>query len=201
MDFFDRLEAKLESVFSGIGSNEDVALDKVLDQVRSIVNLPLDYRVMPDQQSRRHSSGFRILRLIGLGNQDINEIEDVTAPDRDSHGFLSDRGRRQIYCGSVKCNPLDVQFIGDPLLSRTKSYEIPLLVDLAIYASNYLNSRLGFVTASGEDDSLTQQMELYKRTNFRINLRFLADIRNVMFAPAAFYIASFVKSCVVALFR
>lgn len=203
MDLFDRLEEKLESVFSGIGSNEDVALGKVLDQVRSIVNLPLDYRVMPDQQSRRHSNGSRLLRLFGLGNQDITEIEDVMAPDRDSKGLLSDRGRRQIYCGSVKCNPLDVRYIGDPLLSRTKSYEIPLLVDLAIYASHYLNKRLGFVpaTASGDDD-LTQhihEMELYQNTSFRINLRFLADIR-FMIVPAAFYAASFVRSCVVALF-
>ena len=206
MDLFDRLEEKLESVFSGsIGSNEDMALDKVLEQVRLIVNLPLDYRVIPDQPSRRHSNGSRLLRLFGLGNQDNIEFEDAMAPDRDSNGLLSDRGRRQIYSGSVKCNPLDVQYIGDPLLSRAKSYEIPLLVDLAIYASHYLNSRLGFVPApvSGDDD-LTQhfhEMELYKKTSFRINLRFLADVRNVIFVPAAYYFASFVKSCVVALFR
>ena len=74
------------------------------------------------------------------------------------------------------------------MLAPYESHEIPALVDLAVAASNYLNHRLGFVplsslTGNKEDDMLTKnilEMERYNKIVFRVNLRFLADYRNVI---------------------
>jgi len=88
---------------------------------------------------------------------------------------------------------MDVHYIGDPMLARVKSYEIPVLVELTICASKYLNAKLGLVASTPEgdvvggteDNALLKQfreMEEYQKVVFRFNFRFLADSRNIIFA-------------------
>jgi len=207
MDVFDRLEAKLSALFDGkIGTSSDErALENLLAQVRYIVNLPLDYQVLPDEP--RASRGFGLLRVLGLGNMDTSATAGSDAnpaeslfPDRGPDGRLTDLGRQQLHAGLCKCNPLDIHYIGDPMLSRVKSYEFPALVQLTIFVSNYLNRKLGLVPVLppeeeniDEDDKLLQQyreMEQYQKVKFRFNLRFLADSRNSLVLAIFFWWAA-----------
>eukprot|EP00584_Thalassiosira_punctigera_P011090 CAMPEP_0172528684 /NCGR_PEP_ID=MMETSP1067-20121228/2996_1 /TAXON_ID=265564 ORGANISM="Thalassiosira punctigera, Strain Tpunct2005C2" /NCGR_SAMPLE_ID=MMETSP1067 /ASSEMBLY_ACC=CAM_ASM_000444 /LENGTH=1018 /DNA_ID=CAMNT_0013312641 /DNA_START=151 /DNA_END=3204 /DNA_ORIENTATION=- len=192
MDFFDRMDAKLSALFDGKIGSDEAALENILSQVRYLVSLPLDYQVLPEEP--RASSGFRLLRLLGVGAKvAATSAISEKLPDRTLDGKLTDLGRQQIYLGQRKCNPMDIHYIGDPMLARAKSYEISAIVDLNIVVSNYLNKKLGLVppTSGGdfvggaEDDALLKkmrEMEQYQRGGFRINLRCLADYRNVIFA-------------------
>ena len=197
MDVFDRIEVKLNALFSGHVGSDEAALQALLSQVRYLMHLPQDYQVLPEEP---HSSrGW--LRFLGFGSRKDGSllVENLLFPERDAFGKLTDEGRAQIYSGTRKCNPIDVHFVGDPLLARVKSYEIPCLVELTVQVSNYLNRKLGFVS---EEDSVSdgqnsdgdllskhyQEMERYKKTLFRINLRFLADSRNIIFAFVLWWI-------------
>ena len=209
MDMFDRLEAKLNNLFSGKMGSEDAALDSLLTHVRGLVNLPLDYQVLPDEP--RASSGFGLWRLVGLGAKPTGatgaKYENMLAPQRDPDGKLTDVGRQQLYAGLVKCNPLDnVHFIGDPMLARVKSYEIPVLVELTIRLSNYLNRKLDLVPplphteggrADENEDALLKkyhEMEQYQAIKYRINLRLFADSRNIIFFSIIWWMAKTIRS-------
>eukprot|EP00574_Skeletonema_japonicum_P001532 CAMPEP_0201740394 /NCGR_PEP_ID=MMETSP0593-20130828/46279_1 /ASSEMBLY_ACC=CAM_ASM_000672 /TAXON_ID=267983 /ORGANISM="Skeletonema japonicum, Strain CCMP2506" /LENGTH=979 /DNA_ID=CAMNT_0048234705 /DNA_START=76 /DNA_END=3015 /DNA_ORIENTATION=+ len=192
MDIFDRIEARLNALFSGKIGSDKAALQSLLSQVRYLMHLPQDYQVLPEEpkSSRRWGS------FLGLGRHkdESSLVENLLEPERDASGRLTDKGRAQIYAGVRKCNPIDVQFVGDPLLARVKTYEIPVLVELTVQASNYLNDKLGLVSEAEanvvegqtvDEDALSKhynEMERYKKTLFRINLRFLADSRNIIFA-------------------
>lgn len=204
MDMLDRLEAKFNALFEGKIGNEEAALENLLTHVRYLVHLPLDYRVLVDEPAR----GFSLRRLFGLGAKDTATTaasDNVQFPDRGSDGKLTDLGRQQLYAGLCKCNPLDVHYIGDPMLSRVKSYEIPILVELTIRLSNYLNRKLGLVVSSSAPDSGSanvgdsgvmkryREMEQYQKVKFRFNLRFLADSRNVIFASIVWWLVSTIR--------
>lgn len=204
MDMLDRLEAKFNALFEGKIGNEEAALENLLTQVRYLVHLPLDYRVLVDEPAR----GFSLWRLFGLGAKDTASTassDNVQFPDRDSDGKLTELGRQQLYAGLCKCNPLDVHYIGDPMLSRVKSYEIPILVELTISISNYLNRKLGLVASSSALDSGSanvgdsgvmkryREMEQYQKVKFRFNLRFLADSRNIIFASIVWWLVSTIR--------
>lgn len=197
MDFFDRMEAKLSALFDGKIGSEEAALDTLLSQVRYMVSLPLEYQVLPEEPQA--ARGFGLLRLLGLGQNDIPPADAdtgyVNVPERGADGMLTDLGRQQIYAGLRKCDPLDVRYIGDPMLARVKSYEIPALVELTVHVSNYLNRKLGLVSDHAEvggdgiegDDALIKhyrEMQRYEKVVFRVNLRFLADTRNTIFIAA-----------------
>ena len=210
MDFFDRMDAKMNALFDGkIGGSEEAALDTLLVQVRYLVNLPLDYQVLPEEMPA--AKGFGLWRLLGLGSNGVASADKITsvdllAPQRGSDGKLTDLGRQQLYAGLCKCNPIDVGYIGDPMLARVKSYEVPALVELMIRLSNYLNRKLGFVAPqaptdggdlTGDDDILLKhfrKMEEYQKISFRINLRFLADSRNIIFGAIVWWVFSTVRS-------
>jgi len=190
MDIFDRIEARLNSLFSGkIGSNE-AALQSLLSQVRYLMHLPQDYQVLPEEPKCSRGWGS----FLGLGSRKDGTLlaENLLVPERDASGKLTDKGRAQIHSGMRNSNPIDVHFIGDPLLARVKTYEIPALVELTVKASNYLNQKLGLVSEAGvaegqtvDEDALSKhyhEMERYQKTLFRVNLRFLADSRNIIFA-------------------
>mmetsp|Transcript_35076 Transcript_35076/g.71644 ORF Transcript_35076/g.71644 Transcript_35076/m.71644 type:complete len:1018 (+) Transcript_35076:106-3159(+) len=190
MDIFDRIDARLNALFSGkIGSDEN-SLQSLLSQVRYLMHLPQDYQVLPEEPKSSRGWGS----FLGLGSRKDGSslVENLLVPERDASGRLTDKGRAQIYSGMRKCNPIDVHFVGDPLLARVKTYEIPVLVELTVQASNYLNQKLGLVSeadvAEGQttdEDTLSKhyhEMERYQKTLFRINLRFLADSRNIIFA-------------------
>ncbi|KAL7497194.1 hypothetical protein ACHAWT_005241 [Skeletonema menzelii] len=189
MDIFDRIEARLNALFSGKIGSDEAALQSLLSQVRYLMHLPQDYQVLPEEPKSSLGWGS----FLGLGrHKDGSLLENLLVPERDTSGRLTDKGRAQIYSGARKCNPIDVHFVGDPLLARVKTYEIPVLVELTVHASNYLNEKLGLVTEPSavegqtvEEDALSKhyyEMERYQKTLFRINLRFLADSRNIIFA-------------------
>ena len=189
MDIFDRIEARLNALFSGKIGSDEAALQSLLCQVRYLMHLPQDYQVLPEEPKR--SRGWGSFLGLGSRNDDSLLAENLLVPERDASGKLTDKGRAQIYSGMRKCNPIDVHFVGDPLLARTKTYEIPALVELTVQASNYLNQKLGLVSeaivAEGhtvDEDALSKhyhEMERYQKTLFRVNLRFLADSRNIIF--------------------
>ena len=204
MDMLDRMEAKFNALFEGKIGNEEAALENLLTQVRYLVHLPLDYKVLVDEPSRRR---FGLWRLFGWGEKDAATASSDNAqfPDRGSDGKLTELGRQQLYAGLCKCNPLDVHYVGDPMLSRVKSYEIPTMVELTIRLSNYLNTKLGLVATSsapypGSDDvgesgamKRYREMEQYNNIKFRFNLRFLADSRNIIFAFIVWWLVSTIR--------
>lgn len=209
MDFFDRMEARFNALFDGKIGSEEASLESLLSQVRYLVNLPMHYQVLPEEQPRSSHGFFQLGRLLGLGSQDDpnatnNAISEnhFLGPERGADGRLTDLGRQQIHAGLSKCNPMDVHYIGDPMLARVKSYEIPLLVELTIGASNYLNKKLGLVVPTEEDnkghndddDSMLMkrfhEMERYRKIRFRFNLRFLADSRNIIFLAIVWWLVT-----------
>lgn len=191
MDIFDRIEARLNALFSGKIGSDEAALQSLLSQVRYLMHLPQDYQVLPEEPP--NSRGW--FGFIGMGSRKEGHLltENLLVPERDASGRLTDKGRAQIHSGMRKCNPMDVHFVGDPLLARVKTYEIPALVELTVQASNYLNQRLGLVvqetgSVTGEQnindkDAISKHYhEMERIPFFRINLRFLADSRNIVFA-------------------
>lgn len=182
----------------------EAALDSLLSHVRSLVNLPLDYQVLPEEV--KVSRGFGLWRLLGLdgtkATTDGASSTNLLVPERGSDGKLTDFGRQQLYAGLAKCNALDCHYIGDPMLSRVKSYEVPILVDLTIRLSNYLNEKLDLVPplsaeeTADEDDALLKkynEMQRYQKIKYRINLRFLADSRNLIFAAIVWWIVKSIR--------
>mmetsp|Transcript_27360 Transcript_27360/g.44895 ORF Transcript_27360/g.44895 Transcript_27360/m.44895 type:complete len:103 (-) Transcript_27360:487-795(-) len=65
MDLFDRIDAKVNALFDGKIGSQEAALENLLSQVRYLVNLPLDYQVLPEEP--RATRGFALWRLLGLG--------------------------------------------------------------------------------------------------------------------------------------
>ena len=180
----ERWEANIEALFTGSMQREEGALKVVLGQLKCLVGLPLEYTVPTEfgPEQRGWMSRF-------FGKGAIGAMEDTVGPERTPDGLLTDLGRQQLAAGTRQCSPFDVHYIGDPMLAPYQSHEVPALVDVAIAASNYLNDRLGFVPLSTlvrgkeDEDMLTKnirEMERYNKIVFRINLRFLADYRNVL---------------------
>jgi hypothetical protein len=82
---------------------------------------------------------------------------------------------------------LDVLPLGDPMYSRVKSYEVSPLVPLTLKASDWINAKLGLVKEdtipSFGVDGKTLELEKERQKEkywFRINLRFLADYRTII---------------------
>mmetsp|Transcript_36577 Transcript_36577/g.55966 ORF Transcript_36577/g.55966 Transcript_36577/m.55966 type:complete len:842 (+) Transcript_36577:3-2528(+) len=191
LDFFDRLASRLEGLAGQGMKGEEITLDRLVKQAKIIVNFPPNYEVLPNEigtQSRVSSS------RTGVPVEDMGGFVDYTRPERIQDGFLTDRGRQQILNGRMKCSALDVAFIGDPMYARVKSYEISFLVDWSVQLSNWMNCTLGLVE---EDESakaneigdgrlasvkrFLRDLNLKRFIWFRINLRFIADYRNLIF--------------------
>jgi hypothetical protein len=185
LDILERMEAKLNALFEGKIGGEEVALENVLLQARYLVSLPQDYQVLPEEP--HVSSG--LWSMFGLGSTGTHDKDynSFSLPARGPDGKLTDEGRQQLSVGLCKCDPV-LTYIGDPLLSAIRSYEIPVLVELFVWISSYLNEKF-LLTApppSSEmdnDDVLSKrfrEMKQYNEVKFRFNLRFLADKRNLM---------------------
>jgi hypothetical protein len=184
-NFVDRWVTNLENLFSGSMHTEEGSLQMVLTQLKCLVGLPLEYSVPTEGSSVDYSRGFL---STFFSSSSVTQV-DLVGPDRTPDGLLTDLGREQISKGVRKCSPFDVHYIGDPMLAPYQSCEIPALVDLAIVASNYVNDKLGLVPLSSLDvkeegeDMLSKnirEMKQYNQIVFRINLRFLADYRNML---------------------
>lgn len=98
-----------------------------------------------------------------------------------SYRRLTDQGRKQIATGERSATTQSVEYIGDALLNPPPicSYEVAVLVRLFHSLSLWLNRMLK-LNPVGEEEELTQDKEVLEE-KFRINLRMLADMRNLIF--------------------
>jgi len=182
-DIFDRMEVRIERLLACVGllptiSGEERDIQILVEKARMIVNLPHDYNVVPDPTKHL------------LGRVRVGESSQL---ERDKDGMLTERGRTRLMAGEVTCTPIDAMLFGDRMRSKPKSHEIAMLVPWTIYASDWINVKLGLddqhkkraVAKSTENpsDSVLEALLEEGRTSrkywIRVNLRFLADYRNV----------------------
>jgi len=160
LDIFERVGARLEGLFGqGVVSGEEKTLENLVDRAKLIVRLPIDYEI------------------VSSARQSVSETKlssDKLDPTRSEDGSLSEEGREQIMNGAAKCNPANISYVGDKMRARAGSHEIHFLVQATIWLSDWLNMKLGLI---GKDQK-------YARQVFRINLRFLADYRNILWIIA-----------------
>ena len=162
-DNFDWLMGKVGGLFgTGIVSGEEKTLEALIERAKVITRLSFDYNILLH-------SGRSLSKKKGMG---WSNTKNVLARTED--GTLASVGRENRVDGNIKLNPGEVRFHGDPMRMKVTSYEIPFLVDLTLWASQYLNERLGF-TNNGKG-------------RFRINLRFFADYRNSIFVVTTAYV-------------
>lgn len=163
LDTFDWLVGKVEGLFgAGVVSGEEKTLEALMERAKVITRLPFDNKIL-------FNKGKSLSKL----NLD-DESSTTNIQTRTKDGTLTSVGREQLLAGYIKLNPDEVRYYGDPMRLKVKSYEIPFLVDLTLWASDSLNELLGF-TKQGEGQ-------------FRINLRFFADYRNSIFVATVFYV-------------
>jgi hypothetical protein len=176
MDFLDRSIAFLEGFFGGgAKAGEEKELRLVISKAKTIVTFPSDFEVIPSKSRPTTDS-----RTHGM---------DANRPvDRASNGFLSESGIEKIATGTTKCDPLEIGYVGDRMLSRPRSHEIAFLIPLLVDISNFLNSRLG-LQVSSKEDGFDRRESLIPR---RVNLRFLADYRNLVFLPLCYWLLRFI---------
>ena len=179
LDFFDRLAARLEGfVGQGVLSGEEKVMGVLVNQAKTIVGFPAHYEVVS------RDSG-----IAAVVDGQARGIDTVSAA-RTRNGLLSDYGRQRLLDGADKCNPLDTVDTFDRMKGRPQSHEIQFLVPLLIRISASLNKRFGLgVVAKNNDGDGTQTSDRFlllvqeaeASHKWRVNLRFLADYRNVLF--------------------
>jgi hypothetical protein len=162
LDTLDWLVGKVEGLFGkGVVSGEEKTLETLMERAKLIARLPIDYDILP----RKGTS-------TSIKSKEASDKANLPTHTKD--GELSEYGREQLILGAVKCSPGDVPYYGDRMRARIGSHEIPLLVDLTIWASDALNEKFGFTKNTDG--------------NFRVNLRFFADYRNSMFVVITTYL-------------
>lgn len=181
LNILDRFTA-----YMGIGevtNSEEKELRAIVEKAKLIVKFPQDYEVLPTANKPTGA--------------DKASVAGHAKPERDRNGLLTEVGRRNVIDGNVKCTPADILYVGDKITMRPGSYEIPQLVNWTILASDFLNRRLGLVDEAvtdrptadetqGTDEvsgfvTLLQKSRAKRTSWIRVNLRFLADYRNLVF--------------------
>lgn len=149
LDVFEWFGAYLEGLFGqGVVSGEEKALQALVERARVMVNWPHDFQIAAPKRTKTapkplHTSG----------------------PERNPDGTLTEKGRRDMLEGRVKCTAETVRYQGDPLRARVRTYEWSLLVYVTVWLSERLRERFGFP----------------------VNLRFLADYRNLGFLVVVYW--------------
>lgn len=181
LGYLDKFGAYLEGLFGhGVVSGEEIAIKSLVEKARVIVGFPIGYEILSSDASGG-SSG----RGAGAAAASQNEL-------RTSQGVLTDEGRQMLLAGRYKCSPADVHYVGDKMQSRLRSHELAILVTLTTYFSQWLNEKCGLLPPQSIDISASP---MNKRERFqenleeqgsikgwRINLRWFADYRNLLFA-------------------
>jgi len=161
LDFFSRTVASL--LGSGAYLGEEKELYSLQCKAKAIVGFEKDYEVVPKNKKYNLSNPY-----------DTSYI----ASDRTAEGSFSGIGRNNVVSGIVKCNPEDIAFMGDKMNAKVQSHEITFLVYHLVHFSNFLNLYLGFQTISKD---IGYGDDILPFCPCRINLRFLADYRNLVF--------------------
>jgi hypothetical protein len=160
LDFVDRIGAWIEGLFGmGIVQGEEKELADLVSRAMGIVGFPATYRVFPSGGA----AGLGGARTATSGTRPATR-----APD----GQLTEQGRAQLASGEIKCRAGDVAYVGDPMYGLVRPHEVALLVEPLVRASDALNGKLGCDAT----------------TLLRINLRFLADYRNLVFTLLTLYL-------------
>lgn len=161
LDIFSRTAAS----FFGSGSylGEEKEFRSLLSKAKMIAGLENDFELAPKYKKYNSNNPYDTSR---------------NSPDRTAEGSFSDNGLNKAVCGIVKCTPEEIVFMGDKINAKVQDHEIAFLVHHSVNLSNFLNSYLGFQTTSKGMSSDDGILSLLPR---RINLRFLADYRNLIF--------------------
>lgn len=169
LSVFDRMVGWIEGWFgAGVVSGEEKILDSLIERAKLIADLPLDYEFLPSSSSKKGPNGA----------QSMNSTAETML--RNPDGTLTDYGRQQILNGQYICSG-DFILRGDPMKAKVSSYEISFLVTTTVFISKYINDQLKMRygqkngSTSDVDDDVFRNIIL----RFRINLRFLADYRNL----------------------
>lgn len=122
-------------------------------------------------------------------------------PERDEAMgiFLTEKGSEDLLHGPNQCAPMAILAIGDPLTNPViGTYEIRILVRLAVIVSQWLNSRIGLDALHNctgkeldtyidrSDEAFhelirnARDLEATRKTWFRFNLRIFADFRAIV---------------------
>ena len=167
LDFFSRTIASVLNSGAYLGEEKD--LFSLINKAKVIVGFDKDYEVVPKNKK-----------------YDSNNSYDTgdNASDRTIEGSLSSIGKSKVVRGIVKCNPEDIGFVGDRMNAKVQSHEIAFLVHHLVKLSNFLNSYLGIRTTGREFGSGGDALSFIPN---RINLRFLADYRNLVFLCLIIY--------------
>jgi hypothetical protein len=187
-DFFERIGSRIQGAFLSEGSKaEEKIIDTVVRRAKEIVHFPRNYEVFPNGKGGDSSSW----------NGSAQGSDNLFSPEREKNGFISDNGRSQLLEGSRICKAMDIAFIGDPMYSRVKDYEMAVLVKFTIFLSDWLNKYFKLVPSTshhlhGDKDEdlidLLKEEDDVKGMKYRINLRFIADTRNWAFMLVLFKI-------------
>lgn len=155
LDTFDWLIGKVEGLFGGgVVSGEEKTMISLVERAKAIVGVPVYLDFFP---WKGHSEGR-------VGSE-MTQRDESHPSIRTKAGELTDYGREQLVLGTIRLRPDDMALGGDKLRANLKSHEISVLVDLMVWASDFLNERFCLSTHS----------------SIRINLRFFADYRNLAF--------------------
>ena len=178
LGYLDKFAAYLEGLFAhGVVSGEEIAIKSLVERAKVIVGFPIGFDLLPSDSCAG----------------DTNVSKDVaTSSLRTTDGKLTDEGRQRLLAGQFKCKPGDVYYVGDRMQSRLRSHELSFLLTLTTLLSQWLNEKLGLLPPSSSDkkegtfSKINGELQKNLETQgslrgFRINLRWFADYRNLLF--------------------
>jgi hypothetical protein len=144
------------TIGAGLQHKEEKDLHVLTEKAKIIFGFPPNFEVSLRQKSEAREA-----------------MAAKNGETRTSEGFYSEAGLLRVTKGDVKCKPEEVVYVGDRMNARPQSYEINFLVPLLINLSVGLNNRLGL-----QNNPKPNKFVLVPT---RLNLRFLADVRNLVF--------------------
>lgn len=205
-NFFGSVESFLNSIGLAppatpgtTGVEKDI--NRLVQQAKAIVGLPSEYEPLPHDSRLGTQPGGGTGAPKNRGMFGTFETPAVATsgegrPERLKSGMLTERGREQILEGSARCDPLDVvtAFGGHGkagLENNDQRYrqrmgpcEVPFLVVLTKIASDWLNTKLERLSSRQERTPPTDHSDNEPigvgGNKVRVDLRFLADYRNLL---------------------
>lgn len=139
-------------------STYEVQISKLEAQAKTIAQLPSHTQLRPDRSLLQNRTARKASETLYL----------APTPEENPDGTLTQRGREQLLNGLARINPLDLPYLGDPMLQEVPgSWEIEWLVPLLVGLSQGINAFLG--------------IDRSQKPWFSVNLRYFADWRNLVF--------------------